>query len=130
MQNSSIVWNLNFLKYSKKTLISLTGDQKVFSGFFCKCLVFLFYYLKAHHIFDNSMLCHRFFFHMDNHINQVGSVLLVERISRWSCTSEDITKKSHGVFFFPGRIIKYRRPHILNPKFKLMTGFPVTAIPP
>ena len=31
--------------------------------------------------------CHKCLFHMDNHINQVRSVMIVERILRSSCTS-------------------------------------------
>ena len=41
-----------------------------------------------------TMRCHKCLFHMDNHINQVESVMVVARISRWSCTSENINKKS------------------------------------
>ena len=43
--------------------------------------------------------CHKCLFHMDNYMNQVGSVIIVERISRSSCTSKNIKKKNHLGFF-------------------------------
>ena len=37
---------------------------------------------------------------MDNYINQVGSVMIVEKILRSSCTSKDIKKKITCFFWF------------------------------
>ena len=50
-----------------------------------------------------TMHCHKCLFHMNNHINQVVSGMIVERTSRPICTSKNIEKKSTWVFLVSGR---------------------------
>ena len=69
------------------------GTKNKFSDFFLSIPWFSFFYWKTFHTFDNECL-----FHMDNHIDLVGSVTFVEKISWQKGTLENIIKK--GTYFF------------------------------
>ena len=47
---------------------------------------------------SDVLFSHKCLFHIKNHATQVASVTVVKRISRWSCTSENINKKGKSVF--------------------------------
>ena len=61
-------------------LISLTGNKKMLGAFFVQGFRFSQFFLEitSTHV---EMNCHKCLFHMDNHKNQVGSVMVVGRIA-------------------------------------------------
>ena len=78
-------------------LISSTGNQKKFGAFLASVPWFSLFIVKlSTHL---TMHCLKCLFHMDNHIDLVGTVTFVERISWGNGTSENIWKKSLAFFW-------------------------------
>ena len=71
-------------------LIPLTWDQQEIGDFFAS--VPRFSVLLDIFLTHLTMHCLECLFHMDNHMDQVGTVTFVERISRQNSTSENICK--------------------------------------
>ena len=85
----SLIWLLDCPKYFGKLYIFNLGPTNW--CFFASVLLFsVFLEIPSTHL---TMHCHKCISHMDNHTNQVRSVIVVEKISRWSCTSEKKFKK-------------------------------------
>ena len=66
-------------------LLSLSGNQKKGLSFFFASVSWFTFFLK-------------YFPHMNNHIDKVGSVTFVETISMWNGTSEKNCKIKHLTF--------------------------------
>ena len=87
----------------------------------CTCFLILVFSWNILYTFEITMP--QLSFYMNNYIDYVVYVLLLEIVSRWNVTLENICKKNSKFVLVPGWSSQHFRYILLDPKLLLMASF-------